>query len=245
MKIHILIFLLTAFCAGLYAQLTPEQVETIDQALRQIGSLQERDFTVNMVSPELGRLLATQVKEQSAKLGMPIDLEVKHFVLSQKGGKQDCQVRLSEATPMKEMLEPQANSMLSSTGIGKMLSEGTFMAMQQTAEFIKNNQDNIKLDKDSEANWDFSAEQNLGSFAGKKTKKIRFRIKKENGSLSAFIAESEDGTRFRANISMQQNPDGSIFYPERLKLESNMQVNVKGLKLPQTINARFSNYKFD
>ncbi|NMA42266.1 MAG: hypothetical protein GX946_02670 [Oligosphaeraceae bacterium] len=246
MKSPFFIFLLAAsLCVSLYAQLSPEQVEIVDKALQQISSLHEHDFSVHMVSPELGKLFAAQIKEQSTKMGMPIDLSVEHFILIWKDGKQDCQVKLGEATPMRDMLEPQANNMLSSTGIGKLLSEGTFMALRQTADYLKGNQDNIKLENDSEANWDFAGDQDLGSFAGQNMRRIRFRIKKDNGSLIAFIAETEEGKRFRVLINMQQTPDGSIFYPDRLKLDSNMNVNVQGIKLPQTINAKFTNYEFD
>ncbi len=227
-----------------YAGITPEQTVMLETAAKQITTLSGKNFTVKMVSPELGKLLADQVAAKSAQLGMPIQIGIKHFLLTSKNGQQSCKVTLSDDTPMKDALEPQANSMLASSGIGKMLSEASFASLNQAAELLLASKDSFSLMKESPKSYDFSADQDLGTFAGIPVSSVKIRISKANQSLSGFILDMQDLSRLRGTLQMQKSPDGSLFYPVRLKLESSLKKAIQGISLPSIINAVFSEYQF-
>lgn len=227
-----------------YAGITPEQAAMLETAANQITTLSGKNFTVKMVSPELGKLLADQVAAKSAAMGMPIQIGIKHFLLSNQNGQQSCKVALSDATPMKEALEPQANSMLASSGIGKMLSEASFASLNQAAELLLAGKNSFVLMKESPKSYDFSADQDLGTFAGIPVSGVKIRISKANQSLSSFILDMQDQSRLRGTLQMQKSPDGGFFYPVRLKLESSLKKAVQGISLPSVINAVFSEYQF-
>ena len=227
-----------------YADITPEQVAMIESAANQITTLSGKNFTVKMVSPELGKLLADQVAAKSAQLGMPIQISIQHFLLSNQNGQQSCKVALSDATPMKDALEPQANSMLASTGIGKMLSEASFATLNQAAELLLTSKDSFSLMKESPKSCDFSADQGLGTFAGVPVTSLKIRISKANQSLTGFILDMQDQSRLRGTLQMGKSPDGGVFYPVRLKLESSLKKTIQGISLPSVINAVFSEYQF-
>ncbi len=227
-----------------YAEITPEHTAMIETAANQITSLYGKNFTVKMVSPELGKLLADQVAAQSAKMGIPIQIGISHFLISNQNGQQSCKVALSDTTPMKEALEPQANSMLASSGIGKMLSEASFASLNKAAELLLASKNSFSLMKESPQSCDFSADQGLDSFAGLPVSSIKIRISKADQSLIGFILDMQDQSRLRGTLQMQKSTDGSIFYPVRLKLESSLTQTIRGITLPGAINAVFSEYQF-
>ena len=242
-KIMTALFLLCLLTVS-YAGITPDQTAMLETAAKQITTLSGKNFTVKMVSPELGKLLADQVAAKSAQLGMPIQIGIKHFLLTSKNGQQSCKVALSDDTPMKDALEPQANSMLASSGIGKMLSEASFASLNQAAELLLASKDSFSLMKESPKSYDFSADQDLGTFAGIPVSSVKIRISKANQSLSGFILDMQDQSRLRGTLQMQKSPDGSLFYPVRLKLESSLKKAIQGISLPSIINAVFSEYQF-
>lgn len=235
-----LLFLLTVSYAGI----TPEQTAMIETAANQITTLSGKNFTVKMVSPELGKLLADQVAAKSAAMGMPIQIGIKHFLLTSKNGQQSCKVALSDTTPMKDALEPQANSMLASSGIGKMLSEASFASLNQAAELLLASKNSFSFMKESPKSCDFSADQGLGAFAGIPVSSVKIRISKANQSLTGFILDMQGQSWLRGRLQMQQSPDGVLFYPVRLKLESSLKKAIQGISLPSVINAVFSEYQF-
>lgn len=242
-KIAVVLFSLFLLGSA-YAEITPEQIAMLESAANQITTFYGKNFTVKMVSPELAKLLSEQVEQKSAQMGIPIKIDISHFKISKQGEQQSCQVVLSDATPMKEVLEPQANSMLLSTGIGKMLSEASFASLNQAAELLLAGKDSFSLLKESPTSFDFSADQNLGSFAGLPVSTLKIRINKANQSLSGFILNMSDQSRLRGTLQMQKSPDGSMFYPGRMKIDSTLKKTIKGIALPSVINAVFSEYEF-
>lgn len=226
------------------AEISAEQAAMLETAASQITALHRKNYTVTMVSPELGKLLADQVTAQSARMGMPVQISIRHFILTNKDGQQNCQVALSETTPMKDALEPQANSLLASSGIGKRLSEAALASLNQAAELLLAGKNSFALLQDSPTACDFSAKQNLGSFAGIPVNSVKVRISKAGQSLSGFIVELQDQSRIRGTLQMQKHAETGMFLPGRLKLESNLGKAVGGITLPKVINAVFSEYKF-
>lgn len=244
-KLLALIVFLSGLTLALKAENQGNSSELLLQSAKRITDLYEKNFTVKMQSPELATLLANQVKVQSEKMGFPVAITISHFILTNKNKQQSCKVLLTDATPMKELLEPEANNLLSSSGIGKLLAEALLGSLQNAAKFLQENNSSFKLNKESEKYYDFLAQdEDLASLAGASPESIRIRINKETENLTAFMVKFKDQTQIRANLLIKQQGDEDIFYPVRLKLQSNQKKSFRDIEFPQIINASFSEYKF-
>ena len=240
------LLLLTAFCHQSIQALEPAESALLEQAATQITTLFDRNFKVKMASPELGKLLADQVAVASKQMGMPVHINISYFNISNADGKQECQVVLSKDTPMREMLEPQANSLLQSSGISEMLCQATLLSLQNAGQLLLDKKDGFKVSRDSASNCDYLNEELQMPFAGATVQKVIVRIDKASKSITNYVLEMQDQTALRVNLKMgtpKNAPDGQVC-PHAIRVEHNLQVATKGIKVPQTINAKFAGYEF-
>lgn len=241
------LLLLIAFCQQNIQALEPAESDLLEEAATQITTLFERKFKVKMASPELGKLLSEQVAIASQQMGMPVNIRISYFNISNADGKQDCQVVLSNETPMREMLEPQANSLLQSSGISNMLCQATLVSLQKAGKMLLEKKDSFKVSRDSDSNCDYLSEDLQIPFAATTVQKVSLRIDKASKSITNFVLEMQDQTTLRVNLKMgtpKDAPDGQVC-PRAIRIEQNLQdTTAKGIKVPKTINAKFAGYEF-
>lgn len=230
---------------GLAAELTPAQATAVDQAVASLEAFFGRPFQVRLRSPELQVLLEQHVAAQSARMGMPMTLQISHFMLRRKGEESLCTLVLTPETPMREMLEPQANQMLESLGFSRLLAGASFDALGEGARVLKAGraQGKLGVSRESAEALDltigFSGQTLLPGF---KLSQGLFRISKPQGALIAIQLQDEAGKMLKAMVSYQEVKGLSC--PAAMELRHNLGPAVAGVTLPPAMKIIFDQYRF-
>lgn len=227
------------------AELTPVQSAAVDQVVASLETLFSRNFQVRLRSAELNALLEKQVAEQSARMGMPVAIQISHFNLRMQGGESTCTLSLTPETPMREMLEPQANQMLESVGLSRMLAAASLDALAEGGRVLKGGREQGKLTVNRETeeyidlNIGFSGQALLPGF---NLNGALFRISKKKPLLTAMQLQGEEGKILKVMITYQEID--TITCPAAMEMRHNLGAVVGGVALPPALKTSFDHYRF-
>lgn len=244
-KICLGVLLFCLVWPGVAAELTPAQAAAVDQAVATLEALFSRKFQARLRSPELQALLEQQVAAQSARMGMPLAVQISHFMLRRQGDESLCTLVLTQETPMREMLEPQANQMLEGLGLSRLLAGASFDALAEGARVLKAGREQGKLSVSQETaealdlSIGFSGQTLLPGF---KLSQGLFRISKAQGLLTAVQLQDEAGKMLKAMVTYQEVK--ALACPATMELRHNLGPAVGGVALPPAMKITFDQYRF-
>ena len=223
--------------------------ELLTSAANGYEQLFSKSFTVNMVSPEIAKLLQTAVAQKSQQMGFPVMIDIKHFIFSAQNGQFSTKAVLNVPDEqMRQMMESQANQLLDSSGISKALADMTLGALAKAAAHLKDH-DQLNLEN-ADANAPmFSvkapSEQLFGNLS---VTRALFKVSKDSKVIPElrfdFSDKSAVWVQLRHDPITATGATGTIQCPAMMIITQSLKIAPAGMAIPQRINVTFSDYKF-
>lgn len=239
-----------ALCLTLSTLALDEQdKELLTAAANGYEQLFSKSFTVNMVSPEIAKLLQTAVAQKSQQMGFPVVIDIKHFIFSAQNGQFSTRAVLNAPDEqMRQMMETQANQLLDSSGISKALADMTLGALAKAAAQLKDH-DQLNLEKADANVAMFSvkapSEQLFGALS---MTRALFKVSKDSKVIPELRFDFNDGSAVwvqlrHAPVSVN-GVEGGIQCPTMMLVAQTLKIAPAGMAIPQRVNVAFSDYNF-
>lgn len=223
--------------------------ELLTSAANCSGQLFSKSFTVNMISPEIARLLQTAVAQQSQKMGFPVMINIKHFVFSANNGQFSTKAVLNVPDEqMRQMIESQANQLLTSSGIAKALADMTLGTLAKAATYLKDHEQ-LNLEKADANTAMFSVKTPREHLFGTlSVTRALFKISKDSKVIPELRFDFNDNSAVW--IQLRHTPitapglDKPIQCPSMMIVTQSLKIAPASMAIPSRINLAFSDYKF-
>ncbi len=240
MKIKVLLCALLAGTLAMADELLSETVKTYSW-------MSKSGYSVKMVSPEVGQLMSQLILAKSQQtMGIPLVVKIRNFELtSDILNGLSAKVGLDmpdEAT--RNQMEAQLNQMLTTMGFSKVMADSSIGAIAKLTEYLgKNASAFTQTAESNDVVAQYSCETpNMSLMGNMSVSKILVNVNKQYKIIPAIRFDFSDGSAILVQFSHDM-VDGRAC-PQRMILRHTIKQIPGGMKLPQTVNAAFSDYKF-
>ena len=219
--------------------------ELLTETVKTYSWMSKSNYSVNMASPELAGLLGLAIQMKMQQMGIQIPINIRNFTLKSdvaKGIAVTVGLDIPDEAQRKQM-ETQLNQMMATMGFSKTMGECSIGAIGKLIDYIEKNADTFTETAESNAAVaQYACESpTMVLSGGKSVSKILVNVNKQYKIIPAMRFNLSDGAAILIQFSHDMVEGRAC--PLKMMLRHTIKPT-GGMPLPPTINATFSDYKF-